>query len=108
MMVVREQTPSEALAIVPIQFFVPASQQTTTDVDFEPTPMLQIEGARETTPEPPNNFKKQHPSFPQLQQKCKFIRLESIFAYHPYILILTLILIHNDAVIQTQRTLLPC
>ncbi|RYR69165.1 hypothetical protein Ahy_A03g015699 [Arachis hypogaea] len=49
-MVVREQTPSEALAIVPIQFFVPASQQTTTDADFEPTPMLQIEGARETHP----------------------------------------------------------
>ncbi|XP_072094191.1 uncharacterized protein [Arachis hypogaea] len=50
MMVVREQTPSEALAIVPIQVFVPASQQTTTDADFEPTPMLQIEGTRETHP----------------------------------------------------------
>ncbi|XP_057730660.1 uncharacterized protein LOC130945996 [Arachis stenosperma] len=56
MMVVREQTPSEALAIVPIQFFVPASQQTTTDADFEPTPMLQIEGARETTSETPKQL----------------------------------------------------
>ncbi|RYR37760.1 hypothetical protein Ahy_A09g042644 [Arachis hypogaea] len=51
MMVVREQTPSEALAIVPIQFFVPPSQQTTTDANSEPTPMLQIEGARETHPD---------------------------------------------------------
>ncbi|RYQ81375.1 hypothetical protein Ahy_Scaffold1g107326 [Arachis hypogaea] len=56
MMVVREQTPSEALAIVPIQVFVPTSQQTTTDTDFEPTPMLQIEGTRETTPETPKQL----------------------------------------------------
>ncbi|QHO19161.1 uncharacterized protein DS421_11g326450 [Arachis hypogaea] len=68
MMVVREQTPSEALAIVPIQVFVPASQ-TTTETDFEPTPMLQIEGTTETTPETPNNFKRPHPWFPQLQLK---------------------------------------
>ncbi|RYR28458.1 hypothetical protein Ahy_B01g052592 [Arachis hypogaea] len=81
MMVVREQTPSEALAIVPIQVFVPASQ-TTTETDFEPTPMLQIEGTTETTPETPNNFKRPHPWFPQLQLKCKSIRLKSIFAYH--------------------------
>ncbi|XP_057736680.1 uncharacterized protein LOC130951939 [Arachis stenosperma] len=46
MMVVREQTPSEALAIVPIQVFVPASQ-TTPETDFEPTPMLRIEGTIE-------------------------------------------------------------
>ncbi|RYR79117.1 hypothetical protein Ahy_A01g003980 [Arachis hypogaea] len=69
MMVVREQTPSEALAIVPIQFFVPASQQTTTDADFEPTPMLQIEGARETTPETPKQLQETTPKLPQLQQK---------------------------------------
>ncbi|RYR02213.1 hypothetical protein Ahy_B06g081025 [Arachis hypogaea] len=50
MMVVREQTPSEALAIVPIQVFVPASQ-TTTETDFEPTPMIQIEGTTETHPD---------------------------------------------------------
>ncbi|RYR74080.1 hypothetical protein Ahy_A02g008691 [Arachis hypogaea] len=57
MMVVREQTPSEALAIVPIQVFVPASQTTavlelqeTPDTNFEPTPMLQIEGTKETHP----------------------------------------------------------
>ncbi|RYR72642.1 hypothetical protein Ahy_A02g006863 [Arachis hypogaea] len=49
MMVVREQTPSEALAVVPIQVFVPASQ-TTTETDFEPTPMLLIEGTTETHP----------------------------------------------------------
>ncbi|RYR54706.1 hypothetical protein Ahy_A06g030007 [Arachis hypogaea] len=49
MMVVREQTPSEALAVVPIQVFVPASQ-TTSDTDFEPTPMLRIEGTTETHP----------------------------------------------------------
>ncbi|RYR14650.1 hypothetical protein Ahy_B04g071310 [Arachis hypogaea] len=48
-MVVREQTPSEALAIVPIQVFVPASQ-TTTETNFEPTPMLQIEGTTKTHP----------------------------------------------------------
>ncbi|QHO23171.1 uncharacterized protein DS421_12g361330 [Arachis hypogaea] len=57
MMVVREQTPSDALAIVPIQVFVPASQTTTVpelqetpETDFEPTPLLQIEGTTETHP----------------------------------------------------------
>ncbi|QHO11416.1 uncharacterized protein DS421_15g497890 [Arachis hypogaea] len=57
MMVVREQTPSDALAIVPIQVFVPASQTTTVpelqetpETDFEPTPPLQIEGTTETHP----------------------------------------------------------
>ncbi|RYQ95474.1 hypothetical protein Ahy_B08g090778 [Arachis hypogaea] len=49
MMVVREQTLSDALAIVPIQVFVPASQ-TTIETDFEPTPMLQIERTTETHP----------------------------------------------------------
>ncbi|QHO23855.1 uncharacterized protein DS421_12g367160 [Arachis hypogaea] len=60
MMVVREQTPSEVLAIVPIQVFVPASQTTTVpelqetpETDFEPTPLIQIEWTTETTPEPP-------------------------------------------------------
>ncbi|RYR41216.1 hypothetical protein Ahy_A08g037611 [Arachis hypogaea] len=79
MMVVREQTPSEALAIVPIQVFVPVSQTTTVpkfqetpETDFEPTPLLQIEGTTETTPEPPNNLKKAHPRFPQLQLKCNY------------------------------------
>ncbi|QHO36436.1 uncharacterized protein DS421_9g283800 [Arachis hypogaea] len=57
MMVVREQTPSDALVIVPIQVFVPASQTTTMpelqetpESDFEPTPLLQIEGTTETHP----------------------------------------------------------
>ncbi|RYR79081.1 hypothetical protein Ahy_A01g003945 [Arachis hypogaea] len=49
MMVVREQTLSEALVVVPIQVFVPASQ-TITETDFEPTPMLLIEGTTETHP----------------------------------------------------------
>ncbi|RYR21270.1 hypothetical protein Ahy_B03g066550 [Arachis hypogaea] len=56
-MVVREETPSEALAIVPIQVFVPVSQTTTVpefeetpETDFEPTPLLQIEGTTKTYP----------------------------------------------------------
>ncbi|XP_072093258.1 uncharacterized protein [Arachis hypogaea] len=69
MMVVREQTPSEALAIVPIQVFVPASQQTTTDTDFEPTPMLQIEGTRETTPETPKQLQETTPMLPPAPTK---------------------------------------
>ncbi|RYQ99146.1 hypothetical protein Ahy_B07g087028 [Arachis hypogaea] len=63
MMVVREQTPSEALAIVPIQVFVPASQ-TTTETDFEPTPMLQIEGTTESTPETPKQLQETTPTVP--------------------------------------------
>ncbi|XP_057763078.1 uncharacterized protein LOC130982944 [Arachis stenosperma] len=69
MMVVREQTSSEALAIVPIQFFVPPSQQTTTDADSEPTPMLQIEGARETTPETPKQHQETTPKLPPAPTK---------------------------------------
>ncbi|QHN84905.1 uncharacterized protein DS421_16g532770 [Arachis hypogaea] len=68
MMVVREQTPSEALAIVPIQVFVPASQ-TTTETDFEPTPMLQIEGTTETTPEPPKQLQETTPTLPPAPTK---------------------------------------
>ncbi|RYR17825.1 hypothetical protein Ahy_B03g062499 [Arachis hypogaea] len=69
MMVVREQTLSEALAVVPIQVFVPASQQTTTDTDFEPIPMLQIEGTRETTPEPPKQLQETTPTLPPAPTK---------------------------------------
>ncbi|XP_072078275.1 uncharacterized protein [Arachis hypogaea] len=68
MMVVREQTPSEALAIVPIQVFVPASQ-TTTETDFEPTPMLQIEGNTETTPETPKQLQETTPTVPPAPTK---------------------------------------
>ncbi|RYQ86026.1 hypothetical protein Ahy_B10g105680 [Arachis hypogaea] len=68
MMVVREQTPSEALAIVPIQVFVPASQ-TTTETDFEPTPMLQIEGTIETTPETPKQLQETTPTVPPAPTK---------------------------------------
>ncbi|RYR26283.1 hypothetical protein Ahy_B02g060499 [Arachis hypogaea] len=68
MMVVREQTPSEVLAIVPIQVFVPASQ-TTTETDFEPTPMLQIEGTTETTPETPKQLQEITPTVPPAPTK---------------------------------------
>ncbi|QHN76560.1 uncharacterized protein DS421_19g644940 [Arachis hypogaea] len=68
MMVVREQTPSEALAIVPIQVFAPASQ-TTTETDFEPTPMLQIEGTTETTPETPKQLQETTPTIPPAPTK---------------------------------------
>ncbi|RYR32779.1 hypothetical protein Ahy_A10g047299 [Arachis hypogaea] len=68
MMVVREQTPSEALAVVPIQVFVPASQ-TTTETDFEPTPMLRIEGTTETTPEPPKQLQETTPTLPPAPTK---------------------------------------
>ncbi|RYR51067.1 hypothetical protein Ahy_A06g026126 [Arachis hypogaea] len=68
MMVVREQTPSEALAIVPIQVFVPASQ-TTTETDFEPTHMLRIEGTTETTPEPPKQLQETTPTLPPTPTK---------------------------------------
>ncbi|QHO24786.1 uncharacterized protein DS421_12g375300 [Arachis hypogaea] len=68
MMVVREQTPSEALAIVPIQVFVPASQ-TITETDFEPTPMLQIEGTTETTPETPKQLQETTPTLPPAPNK---------------------------------------
>ncbi|RYQ85591.1 hypothetical protein Ahy_B10g105155 [Arachis hypogaea] len=68
MMVVREQRPSEALAIVPIQVFVPASQ-TTTETDFEPTPMLQIEGTIETTPETPKQLQETTPTVPPAPTK---------------------------------------
>ncbi|RYR31371.1 hypothetical protein Ahy_B01g056187 [Arachis hypogaea] len=68
MMVVREQTPSDALAIVPIHVFVPASQ-TTTETDFEPTPMLQIEGTTETTPETPKQLQETTPTIPPAPTK---------------------------------------
>ncbi|QHN93180.1 uncharacterized protein DS421_17g590490 [Arachis hypogaea] len=68
MMVVREQTPSEALAIVPIQVFVPASQ-TTTKTDFEPTHMLQIEGTTETTSETPKQLQETTPTLPPTPTK---------------------------------------
>ncbi|XP_057720186.1 uncharacterized protein LOC130934655 [Arachis stenosperma] len=67
MMVVTEQTPSEALSPDPV--FVPASQQTTTDADSEPTPMLQIEGARETTPETPKQLQETTPKLPPAPTK---------------------------------------
>ncbi|KAL4356094.1 hypothetical protein AHAS_Ahas09G0052300 [Arachis hypogaea] len=72
---------------VPIQVFVPVSQTTTVpefqetlETDFEPTPLLQIEGTTKTTPEPPNNLKKAHPRFPQLQLKCNYPAAEDAAA----------------------------
>ncbi|RYR19929.1 hypothetical protein Ahy_B03g064887 [Arachis hypogaea] len=56
-MVVREETPSEALAIVPIQVCLPLSQTTTVPeieqtpkIENEPTPLLQIEGTTKSNP----------------------------------------------------------
>ncbi|RYR54198.1 hypothetical protein Ahy_A06g029468 [Arachis hypogaea] len=76
MIVVREQTPSNALVIVPIQVFVPASQTTTvpelqeTPVsDFEPTPLPQIEGTTETTSEPPQQLQETTPTLPPAPTK---------------------------------------
>ncbi|RYR78432.1 hypothetical protein Ahy_A01g003243 [Arachis hypogaea] len=76
MMVVREQTPSQTLAIVPIQVFVPVSQTTTVpefektpETDFEPTPLLQIEGTTKTTPEPPQQLQESTPTFPPAPTK---------------------------------------
>ncbi|QHO46970.1 uncharacterized protein DS421_6g192280 [Arachis hypogaea] len=87
MMVVREQTPSDALAIVPIQVFVPPSQTTTVpelqetpESDFEPTPLPQIEGTTETTPEPPQQLQETTPRFPQLQLKCNHPAAEDVAA----------------------------
>ncbi|RYQ85250.1 hypothetical protein Ahy_B10g104755 [Arachis hypogaea] len=60
MMVVREETQSEALALVPIQVCLSLSQTTTVPkieqtlvTENEPTPVLQIEGTTKSTPEPP-------------------------------------------------------
>ncbi|QHO47127.1 uncharacterized protein DS421_6g193650 [Arachis hypogaea] len=76
MIVVREQTPSDALVIVPIQVFVLASQTTTVpelqetpESDFEPTPLPQIEGTRETTPEPPQQLQETTPTLPPAPTK---------------------------------------
>ncbi|RYQ86012.1 hypothetical protein Ahy_B10g105664 [Arachis hypogaea] len=59
MMVVREETPSEGLAIVPIQVCLPLSQTTTVlkieetpETENEPTPVLQIEGTTKSNPAP--------------------------------------------------------
>ncbi|RYQ97468.1 hypothetical protein Ahy_B08g093510 [Arachis hypogaea] len=59
MMVVRKETPSEGLAIVPIQVCLPVSQTTTVpefeetpETEYEPTPLLQIEGTTKTNPAP--------------------------------------------------------
>ncbi|RYQ87627.1 hypothetical protein Ahy_B09g095149 isoform B [Arachis hypogaea] len=53
---------------VPIQVFVPASQ-TTTETDFEPTSMLQIEGTTETTPETPKQLQETTPTVPPAPTK---------------------------------------
>ncbi|RYR29028.1 hypothetical protein Ahy_B01g053298 [Arachis hypogaea] len=48
--------------------FVPASQ-TTTETDFEPTPMLQIERTIETTPETPKQLQETTPTLPPAPTK---------------------------------------
>ncbi|RYR61951.1 hypothetical protein Ahy_A04g019227 [Arachis hypogaea] len=59
MIVVREETQSEGLAIVPIQVCLPLSQITsmpeneqTPETENEPTPLLQIEGTTKSNPAP--------------------------------------------------------
>ncbi|QHO33718.1 uncharacterized protein DS421_9g260680 [Arachis hypogaea] len=59
MMVVREETPSEGLAIVPIQVCLLQSQTTTMseieqtpETENEPTPLLKIEGTTKSNPAP--------------------------------------------------------
>ncbi|RYR15442.1 hypothetical protein Ahy_B04g072189 [Arachis hypogaea] len=76
MMVVRKETPSEGLAIVPIQVCLPVSQTTTVpefeetpETEYEPTPLLQIEGPRITTPETPQQLKESTPTLPPAPSK---------------------------------------
>ncbi|RYR45704.1 hypothetical protein Ahy_A07g031508 [Arachis hypogaea] len=76
MMVVRKATPSEALAIVPIQVCLPVSQTTavpkfeeTPETKYEPTPLLQIEGTTKITPEPPQELEESTPTLPPAPSK---------------------------------------
>ncbi|QHN76620.1 uncharacterized protein DS421_19g645490 [Arachis hypogaea] len=69
MMVVRKETPSEGLAIVPIQVCLPVSQTTTVpefeetpETEYEPTPLLQVEGTTKITPEPPQQLEESTPT----------------------------------------------
>ncbi|QHO07663.1 uncharacterized protein DS421_14g465700 [Arachis hypogaea] len=75
-MVVREETQSEALAIVPIQVCLPLSQTTivleieqTPVTENEPTPVLQIEGTTKSTPEPPQKPEESTPALPPAPSK---------------------------------------
>ncbi|QHN95536.1 uncharacterized protein DS421_18g610530 [Arachis hypogaea] len=76
MMVVREETPFEGLAIVPIQVFLPVSQTTTVpkfeetpETEYEPTPLLQIEGTTKTTLEPPQQLEESTHTLPPAPSK---------------------------------------
>ncbi|RYR05361.1 hypothetical protein Ahy_B06g085230 [Arachis hypogaea] len=76
MMVVREETQSEALAIVLIQVCLPLSQTTTVPeieqtpvTENEPTPVLQIEGTTKRTPEPPQKPEESTPALPPAPSK---------------------------------------
>ncbi|QHN76981.1 uncharacterized protein DS421_19g648660 [Arachis hypogaea] len=76
MMVVREETQSEALAIVPIQVCLPLSQTTTVPeieqtavTENELTPVLQIEGTTKSTPEPPQKPEESTPTLPPAPSK---------------------------------------
>ncbi|QHN86892.1 uncharacterized protein DS421_16g550240 [Arachis hypogaea] len=76
MMVVREETLSEGLVIVPIQVCLPVSQTTTVsefeetpETEYEPTPLLQIEGTTKTTPEPPQQLEESTPTLPPAPSK---------------------------------------
>ncbi|RYR21170.1 hypothetical protein Ahy_B03g066436 [Arachis hypogaea] len=76
MMGVREETPSEGLAIVSIQVCLPLSQTTTVpdieetpEIEYEPTHLLQIEGTTKTTPEYPQQLEESTPTLPLAPSK---------------------------------------
>ncbi|RYR15000.1 hypothetical protein Ahy_B04g071723 [Arachis hypogaea] len=76
MMVMREETPSEGLAIFPIQVCLPLSQTTTMpeneqtpETENEPTPLLQIEGTTKSTPESPQQLKESTHTLPPAPSK---------------------------------------
>ncbi|RYR77655.1 hypothetical protein Ahy_A01g002206 [Arachis hypogaea] len=76
MIVVREETQSKGLAIVPIQVCLPLSQATTMpeieqipETENEPTPLLQIEGTTNITPEPTHQLEESTPTLPPAPSK---------------------------------------
>ncbi|XP_072087361.1 uncharacterized protein [Arachis hypogaea] len=90
-MVVREETPSDVLAIVPIQVFVPVSQTTTVpkfeetpETDFEPTPFgsllnppQQLEESTATLPPAPSK------SYPAPEDAAALLMMARTTSYIP-------------------------
>ncbi|RYR04964.1 hypothetical protein Ahy_B06g084777 [Arachis hypogaea] len=90
MMVVREETQFEALAIIPIQVCLPLSQTTTMpeieetpETENEPTPVLQIEGTtKESTPTLPPAPSKINPA---TEDAAALMMMARIASYVPKI-----------------------